>query len=139
MAAKKKATKKTVAKKKTAKKAVKKKSVKKKVAKEAPVKKNAAPKKAARQKKRANVSKPAVAKTNNTAKMGRGRIITGSVVNLFFPGIGTLILGYTMAGIAQILIAILAYFLAVELFYWTVLAIVWIWALVISIHAIKEH
>lgn len=59
--------------------------------------------------------------------------IVGLIVNLFFPGIGTIIAKKTAVGIAQLIIAIIAIPLCFLLIGIPLLIIVWLWAVVGSI------
>ena len=85
--------------------------------------------------------------------MAEGKAIAGLIVNLFFPGIGSLIGGRTKTGIWQLVLLVLSWVLIIGgvflsllgsvlsllvILGWVVSVGNWIWALVTGIQMLKE-
>ena len=85
--------------------------------------------------------------------MAEGKAIAGLIVNLFFPGIGSLIGGRTKTGIWQLVLLVLSWVLVfggvflsllgsvlslLIILGWVVSIGNWIWALVTGIQMVKE-
>lgn len=87
-------------------------------------------------KKKKAAAKKAPAKKSTSKKQARA--IAGLVVNLFIPGLGSLIGGKTREGILQLVISIISIPLFLVLIGIPLLAAMWIWALVTSIQMIME-
>ena len=64
--------------------------------------------------------------------------IVGLVVNLFFPGIGTIIWGDTKTGVIQLVLCVVGFFLSFVLIGIPIMIGVWIWALVCGIIKISK-
>ncbi|MBI5872137.1 hypothetical protein HZB88_03555 [archaeon] len=69
--------------------------------------------------------------------------IVGLVINLFIPGLGSIIGGKTGAGVPQLIIAVIGWILCLTLIRAIVgvplWAIAWIWALITGIGMVKEN
>jgi len=85
--------------------------------------------------------------------MAEGKAIAGLIVNLFFPGLGSLIGGRTKTGIWQLVLLVLSWVLVfggvflsllgsvlslLIILGWVVSIGNWIWALVTGIQMVKE-
>ena len=85
--------------------------------------------------------------------MAEGKAIAGLIVNLFFPGLGSLIGGRTKTGIWQLVLLVLSWVLVfggvflsllgsvlslLIILGWVVSIGNWIWALVTGIQMLKE-
>lgn len=80
--------------------------------------------------------------------MASGRAITGLVLNIFFPGVGSLIGGHAGAGIVQLILWILSIIImTVGTFLaglggaalgYIVYLVAWIWALITGIQMVKS-
>lgn len=73
-----------------------------------------------------------------SARKGHPNAVLGLVLNLFFPGVGSLVVGATPAGIVQLILFVLSFPLDLILIGFPLLLAVWIWALIVSIQAFSK-
>lgn len=62
----------------------------------------------------------------------------GLILNVFFPGVGTLVLGKTKIGIAQLVLGWVAMLLSLFLVALPFFFVVWIWAIVTAVKSFRE-
>lgn len=77
-----------------------------------------------------------------TKKTPKTITIAGLIVNLFLPGMGTIMLGKYDLGAIQLILVLIGFYLSVTgigaFVGIPLIAAMWIWALIASIKAIKE-
>lgn len=71
-------------------------------------------------------------------KPSQGLAIAGLIVNLFIPGLGSIIGGRTSTGVIQLVLYIISWPLSIILIGIPLMLAMWIWALVTGIQMVKE-
>ncbi|PIN92877.1 hypothetical protein COU54_05130 [Candidatus Pacearchaeota archaeon CG10_big_fil_rev_8_21_14_0_10_31_24] len=93
------------------------------------------PKAKKRVKKKSNVK---VSKAPKGVELTSGLAVAALIINLFIPGLGTLIAGRIKSGAWQIVLLVISAPLSFIYIGFITYLIVWIWALITSIQLIKE-
>jgi len=83
-------------------------------------------------------SKVSVSKVSKGVELTRGLAIAALIINLFLPGLGTLIAGRIKSGAWQIVLLVISAPLTFIFIGYITFTILWIWALITSIQLIKE-
>ncbi len=76
---------------------------------------------------------------SNTARQGHPNAALGLILNIFFPGVGTIVLGQVGTGIVQLILGGIGFLLSFVLIGIPLLVGVWIWAVVIGAQAFSPR
>ncbi len=87
--------------------------------------------------KKSAMAKPAAAKPMKPAG-NKNLAIAALLINLFVPGLGTIISGNTRTGVIQLIVLVIGGLLKVVGIGRIVVAAVWVWALVTSIQMLRR-
>ena len=86
--------------------------------------------------------KKEILKRKEKTKTPKGIVILGLIGNIIFPGVGTIILGKYDIGIIQLVLSLVGLFFLINsvgiMIGIPFLLAIWIWALVVSIKALKN-
>lgn len=75
---------------------------------------------------------------NVSSTQGHPNGVLGLVLNIFFPGVGTLVIGQTTVGIIQIVLSVLAIPLWFVLIGFPLSIGVWIWAVAVAAQSLSS-
>lgn len=84
-------------------------------------------------------TKCGVAQQQTEATRAHPQAAVGLILNLFFPGVGTLVLGKTTVGIIQLILWLISIPLAFVLIGWPLYFGVWVWALIVSVQSFSNY
>lgn len=79
-----------------------------------------------------------VSQCQNTSGQAHPQAALGLILNVFFPGVGTLVLGQVTTGVIQLALWLLSIPLAFFIIGWPLYFGVWVWALVVGIQAFSS-
>ena len=80
-----------------------------------------------------------VAQKQETQRQAHPMAVPGLILNIFFPGVGTLVIGQMTAGIIQLVLLVISIPLMFILIGFPIGFAAWVWALVVSIQSFSDH
>ncbi|MBS3108377.1 hypothetical protein J4409_00740 [Candidatus Woesearchaeota archaeon] len=88
--------------------------------------------------KKVVAKKPVVAAKSSSANKNKNLSIVALIINLFIPGLGSVIGGETRIGVMQLVLYLISYPLMMVFVGFVTIIVAWVWALMTSIKLVKE-